>query len=75
MIDDNQVAVTIIAMRCRKCGITEHTPDFFTGQEFWRQHNLHGPILFIRAISEELDVGTSAENFHRQMEALYRRLG
>ena len=74
-MDEDQVAVTIIAMRCRACGVTGQTPDFFAGQEFWGLHNAHGPILFIRAISEELDAATNQEKFQQQMEAVYRRLG
>ena len=74
MTDSNRIAVTIIAMRCRRCGITGNTPDFLAGEEFWKQHNLHGPILFIRSISEELDLGDQ-ESFDKQMESLHRRLG
>jgi hypothetical protein len=72
-MENNHVAVTIIAMRCRACGVTKQTPDFFVGENFWREHNLHGPILFIREISEELD-STSQESLDEQMGAMYRRL-
>ena len=73
MPDNNHVAVTIIAMRCRACGVTKQTPDFFAGENFWREHNLHGPILFIREISEELD-SASQESMDIQMEKIYRGL-
>ena len=68
------VEVKIIAMRCRKCGLTMNTPTFMEGQAVWDEHNTHGPILFIRAIDEKLDAEIDQDCLDRQMEALYRGL-